>query len=70
MMSRTVLYEWNPGGLNYGLNRVRFISPVPAGSRIRGRFTVGAVKLRDGGGEVTWNIAVEREDLQKPAPAA
>src|SRR5919107_2500001 len=27
-------------GLNYGLNRVRFVSPVPAGSRVRGRFTL------------------------------
>src|SRR4030081_2425630 len=27
-------------GINYGLNRVRFVSPVPAGSRLRGRFTL------------------------------
>ena len=36
-------------GLNYGLNRVRFVSPVPAGSRIRGRFTLATVKEIDGG---------------------
>ena len=70
LMSRTVRYEWHPDGLNYGLNRVRFINPVPAGSRIRGRFEVGAVKLREGGGEVTWKITVEREGSVKPALAA
>ena len=70
MMSRTVRYEWKPDGLNYGLNRVRFINPVPAGSRIRGRFEVGSVKFREGGGEVTWKITVEREGAEKPALAA
>ena len=30
--------------LNYGVNRVRFVSPVPAGARIRGRFTAIAVE--------------------------
>ena len=38
-------------GLNYGLNRVRFVSPVPAGSRIRGRFTLATVKEIDGGAD-------------------
>ena len=33
-------------GLNYGLNRVRFVSPVPAGARIHGRFTLAAVEER------------------------
>src|ERR1700675_1756544 len=31
-------------GINYGLNRVRFVSPVPAGSRIHGRFTLTMVE--------------------------
>lgn len=67
MMSRTVRYEWKPDGLNYGLNRVRFISPVRAGSRVRGRFAVSSVKPRDGGGEVTWSVTVECEGSEKPA---
>ena len=33
-------------GLNYGLNRVRFVSPVPAGARIHGRFTLATVEDR------------------------
>jgi acyl dehydratase len=36
--------------INYGFNRVRFVSPVPSGSRIRARFTVQKVTEN----EVTW----------------
>ena len=36
-------------GINYGLNRVRFVSPVPAGSRIRARFTLATVEEIKGG---------------------
>ncbi|MCP9493611.1 MAG: MaoC family dehydratase [Pyrinomonadaceae bacterium MAG19_C2-C3] len=57
-------------GLNYGLNRVRFISPVPAGSRLRGRFTLGQVEEIKGGVQVTWNVTIEREGADKPACAA
>lgn len=48
-------------GLNYGLNRVRFVSPVPAGSRIRGRFTLSALEEIKGGAQATWEVTVERE---------
>jgi acyl dehydratase len=57
--------------LNYGLNRVRFVSPVPAGSRLRGRFTPsGAESGGDGGVTVTWNVTIERERGDKPAVVA
>lgn len=56
--------------LNYGLNRVRFVSAVPVGSRVRGRFTPGAVESVGGGVQVTWNITVEREHQEKPACVA
>ena len=52
--------------INYGFNRVRFVSPVPAGSRIRGRFT--AQKVTDN--EVTWLVTVEVEGSDKPAVVA
>src|SRR5262245_16561760 len=42
LMKRAISVQGVRLGINYGLNRVRFISPVPAGSRIRGRFTLGA----------------------------
>jgi acyl dehydratase len=57
--------------INYGLNRVRFISPVPAGSRVRGRFTPAAAEEGAGGSmTVTWNVTIERERGDKPAVAA
>jgi acyl dehydratase len=57
-------------GVNYGLNRVRFISPVPAGSRIRGRFTLTALEEIKGGAQGTWNVTVERDGSDKPCCAA
>jgi acyl dehydratase len=40
--------------VNYGFNRVRFPAPVPAGSRIRARVAVNAVREMDGAVEVPW----------------
>jgi len=53
-------------GINYGLNRVRFVSPVPAGARIRGRFTLATVEEIKGGVQSTWNVTVECEGSEKP----
>jgi acyl dehydratase len=52
--------------INYGFNRLRFVSPVPAGSRIRARFT--AQKVTDN--EVTWLVTVEVDGAEKPAIVA
>jgi len=65
----------NPTGLrmaiNYGLNRVRFMSPVPSGSRVRGRFSVGAVDtVGDDTIQVTWRVTIEREGHDKPCCVA
>lgn len=57
-------------GINYGLNRVRFIAPVPAGARIRGRFTLAALEEIKGGAQATWSVTVEREGGEKPCCAA
>ncbi|HZQ72110.1 MAG TPA: MaoC family dehydratase [Burkholderiales bacterium] len=58
-------------GVNYGLNRVRFTSPVPSGSRVRARFTLQKYEKIDGGGvQVTWQAVVEREGADKPALVA
>lgn len=54
-------------GVNYGLNRVRFTSPVPAGSRVRGRFKLLAYKTIDGGAQITLEVTIEREGAEKPA---
>jgi acyl dehydratase len=52
--------------LNYGVNRVRFISPVPAGARIRAHITPNAVESIGDGVQVTWSITLELEHAQKP----
>jgi acyl dehydratase len=57
-------------GINYGLNRVRFVSPVPAGTRIRGRFTLATLEEIKGGVQTTWNVTVEREGSDKPCCVA
>ncbi|HJZ80390.1 MAG TPA: MaoC family dehydratase [Pyrinomonadaceae bacterium] len=57
-------------GINYGLNRVRFVSPVPAGARIRGRFVLAGVEAIKGGSQVLWTVTVEREGGEKPCCVA
>jgi len=52
--------------INYGLNRVRFVSPVPSGARIRGRFALAAVEEIGGSLQATWQATVEREGGDKP----
>ena len=56
--------------INYGLNRVRFVSPVRAGSRVRARFTPQSVSDVKGGTEVIWSVTVEVEGSDKPALVA
>ena len=56
--------------LNYGLERVRFPVPLPAGSRVRGRLKVERVEESHGGRRVTVAAVVEREGAEKPVCAA
>ena len=56
--------------VNYGLNRVRFPAPVPAGSRVRASVGVDAVDPVDGGVQVTMTATVEREGGAKPVCVA
>lgn len=57
--------------INYGLNRVRFVSAVPAGARIRARVTPMSVEEVDGGArQVAWSIVVERDGAEKPCLVA
>jgi acyl dehydratase len=57
-------------GVNYGLNRVRFTGPVPAGSRVRARFTLAACEDIPQGVQTTWTVTVEREGEPKPVLVA
>ena len=56
--------------LNYGLNRVRFVSPVPAGSRIRARVVLGRCDDVGDSVQATWNVTIEREGGEKPCVVA
>ena len=69
-----MLYELLPPAeamvVNYGVNRVRFPAPVPAGGRIRGHFTVTAVEAATGGQRATLEAVVECEGVAKPVCVA
>ena len=70
-LSAEVISMQNPRfGLNYGFDRVRFVSPVPVGSEIRGTFAIEEVRPIDGGAQITWRAEVELRDAPKPALSA
>ncbi len=57
--------------LNYGANRVRYLSPVPAGTRLRGRVSImDAEDLPPDGLRVTYNVKFEMENRERPACVA
>jgi acyl dehydratase len=57
--------------LNYGFNRLRFVAPVPVGSRVRGRFVLKAVDVIDAQQrQIVYDATVEIEGAPKPALAA
>ena len=53
-------------GVNYGLNKVRFPSPVPVGSKVRASATLKDVTEFPGGLQYTLTVTVEREGGEKP----
>jgi acyl dehydratase len=57
-------------GVNYGLNRVRFVSPVRAGSNIRARIVLQSLKEVPNGMEAVFNATVEVEGGEKPCCVA
>ena len=57
--------------LNYGLDRARFLAPVKAGARVRGRFTLDSVEERAPGQLLMrYSVSVEIEGQDKPALTA
>ncbi|ORB30332.1 MaoC family dehydratase [Mycolicibacterium parafortuitum] len=53
--------------INYGLNKVRFISPVPVGAKVRARATVAEVTGVEGGVQATLVTTIEIDGADKPA---
>ncbi len=57
--------------VNYGMNKMRFVSPVKVGARIRARFVLAAAKdVEPNGLEAQYNATVEIEGSEKPACVA
>ncbi|MFZ6756551.1 MaoC family dehydratase [Undibacterium sp. Ji50W] len=57
-------------GVNYGLNKVRFPSPVPVGSRLRARMKLLEIEDIKDGAQLTWEVSIEREGQDKPVCVA
>ncbi|WP_447778485.1 MaoC family dehydratase [Variovorax boronicumulans] len=58
-------------GVNYGLNRVRFMSPVLVGQRLRARMKLlSAEPIPNDGLQMTWETTIELEGAAKPACVA
>lgn len=58
-------------GINYGFDRIRFMSPVKCGKRIRGHFVLTDARFRGAGMMMTtYDIGIEIEDERKPALTA
>jgi acyl dehydratase len=71
LSERTFSFSDRKMGVNYGLNRVRFTSPVPSGARVRARFKLAKYEpIEDNGVQVTWDTTVEIEGADKPALVA
>ena len=56
--------------INYGLNKVRFVHPVPVGSRIRARSSIALVERVPQGARIATNVVIEIDGVQKPAAIA
>ena len=57
--------------INYGLNKVRFMAPVPVNSRLRARiYLVACDPVEPQGFQQTWQVLVEREGSDKPVCVA
>jgi len=57
-------------GINYGVNRVRFPTPVPVGSKLRATFEVKELDEFSGGRQATYLATIEREGGEKPVCVA
>lgn len=71
LLAQAVAIDGVRMGVNYGLNRVRFTSPVRSGNAVRARFTLGElIDLPGGGQQITWNAVIEQQGEAKPCCVA
>lgn len=58
-------------GINYGFDKLRFLTPVKCGKRIRGHFVLSEARFRGAGMMMTtYDVSIEIEDERKPALTA
>jgi acyl dehydratase len=58
-------------GVNYGLNKVRFVAPVPVGSQLRAHLKLLKIEPIDNHGmQSTWEVSIERQGSAKPVCVA
>jgi acyl dehydratase len=70
LLRGAIQFEGTRMAINYGLNRVRFVSPVLSGSRVRGRFTLASVEDAGGAIQAIWQATIEHEGADKPVCVA
>ena len=70
LFTAAVAFEDVRLSLNYGLNRVRFPSPVPVDSRLRALCVLDSFEAIEGGAQLTITVTIEREGGAKPACVA
>jgi acyl dehydratase len=56
--------------VNYGFDRIRFVSPVRVGSRVRGRFALVEVEQKADALDAHWDVTVEIDGGARPALVA
>lgn len=57
--------------VNAGMDRLRFVSPVPVGSNLRARFTLAdATQIQQGETALTYDVTIERQGHDRPALVA
>ncbi len=56
--------------INYGFDRVRFVSPVPVGARLRATFALASVERSASGARIAWTVTLEIAGSEKPALVA
>ena len=70
LFTAAVAFEDVRLSINYGLNRVRFPSPVPVDSRLRALCVLDSFEAIEGGAQLTITVTIEREGGAKPACVA
>jgi acyl dehydratase len=60
-LERTLVFEGGTMGINYGLDKVRFVRPAPVGAQLSGRFTLVELHPHAWGAQLHWDAVVTDE---------